>query len=53
VPDCAACGQFVTTDYVRVFGKDGSVSACPECSTIRERAQGDGATRDDGNGGTA
>jgi hypothetical protein len=47
VAECESCSAFVSADYVRVFGKKGVVSACPDCSTIGERAVGDAAARED------
>ena len=43
MPECASCSGFVTSRYVRVFGVGGTVSACPACSTISDRADGEGA----------
>jgi hypothetical protein len=32
MPACTACGNHLTTDYVRVFGdNDGTIDACPHC----------------------
>ncbi len=36
MPECQNCGAFVTTDLIRVFGIDGEIHSCPECSTYRE-----------------
>lgn len=34
--ECQGCQGHVTKRFVRVFGVDGQVSVCPECSTNRE-----------------
>lgn len=31
MPECANCGAFVSTDFVRVFGIDGEAHSCIEC----------------------
>lgn len=36
MPECQNCGNFVTQDFVRVFGVDGKVEGCTEC-----KSQGD------------
>lgn len=42
MPACSDCGGDVTRDFVRVFGIDGEVHGCPDCSTYRELHDGDG-----------
>lgn len=42
MPPCGNCGEYVTRHFVRVFGIDGEVYGCPECSTYRELHAGDG-----------
>ena len=43
MPTCGNCETYVTRDFVRVFGVDGEVHGCPNCSTYREFSAGDGA----------
>jgi len=33
MPDCENCGRHVTSDFLRVFGVDGEVHGCPNCTT--------------------
>ncbi|MDS0476878.1 hypothetical protein [Natrinema sp. 1APR25-10V2] len=40
MPECGACGEFVTRDFIRVFGIDGEVHGCPTCTTYRELQDG-------------
>lgn len=36
MPECNECGQFLSTQYVKVFGDNNDeVSACPHCTTKR------------------
>lgn len=47
MPECNNCGQFVTTDFVRVFGDDnGELTGCLHCLDLTEFREG-GATRGD------
>ena len=32
---CGNCGEQVSEDFRRVYGVNGRVNACPECSTYR------------------
>ncbi len=43
MPHCRDCGGYVTQDFIRVFGIDGSVSGCPNCTTYRELNNGGAA----------
>ena len=45
MPTCGNCDAYVTRDFVRVFGIDGEVHACPNCTTHRELSDGRGADR--------
>ncbi|MFB1066333.1 hypothetical protein [Natrinema sp. H-ect4] len=45
MPTCSDCGEFVTRDFIRVFGVGGEVEGCPACRTNRELGDGDAATR--------
>lgn len=36
MPHCRDCGGYVTRNFIRVFGVDGAVSGCPNCTTYRE-----------------
>lgn len=47
MPHCESCGEWVSTDFARVFGdEDGTVDACLNCETqVRIR---DGAAHPDG-----
>lgn len=36
MPQCQGCGGHITNDFVRVFGVDGEVQNCPDCSTFNE-----------------
>ncbi|TYL37847.1 hypothetical protein CV102_14020 [Natronococcus pandeyae] len=45
MPTCADCGEYVTRDFVRVFGVDGEVHGCPDCTTYRELQDGGGVDR--------
>ncbi|MDQ2049204.1 hypothetical protein RBH26_01775 [Natronolimnohabitans sp. A-GB9] len=45
MPTCGNCDGYVTRDFVRVFGIDGTVYGCPNCSTYRELCDGSGANR--------
>ena len=47
MPHCSDCGAYVTRDFIRVFGVDGTVSGCPDCTTYRELNNG-GAVDDAG-----
>jgi len=39
--ECENCGQYVTKQFVRVFGgNDGKVYGCPNCLTGRELRAG-------------
>ncbi|WP_449271773.1 DUF7563 family protein [Haloferax litoreum] len=41
---CGNCGEFVSRDFVRVFGNDmDEVVGCPACMNMREVMQGNGA----------
>ncbi|AGB38732.1 DUF7563 family protein [Natronococcus occultus] len=42
MPRCQDCGGYVTRDFVRVFGIDGTVAGCPDCTTYRELQEGGG-----------
>jgi len=42
MPSCGNCGEFVTVDYLRVFGLSGEVDGCPACMTYQEIKQGGG-----------
>ncbi|HKJ60001.1 MAG TPA: hypothetical protein VKA37_12285 [Halobacteriales archaeon] len=48
--NCQQCGALVTPAFVRVFGSDGEVYACPSCATIAALIDGageaDGPERD-------
>ncbi|WP_455429728.1 DUF7563 family protein [Natrarchaeobaculum sulfurireducens] len=46
MPNCDNCDEFVTADYVRVFGLNGEVDGCPACMTYREIQQGGGTPPD-------
>jgi len=37
---CNDCGNEVSKDFIRVFGVDGEIEMCPECSTYREMKTG-------------
>lgn len=42
--ECKNCGEYVTSDFVRVFGTDENVVyGCPACSNMRELMSGFGA----------
>ncbi|NKE36562.1 hypothetical protein GWG54_12175 [Natronococcus sp. JC468] len=43
MPTCQDCGGYVTRDFVRVFGLNGAVAGCPDCTTYRELTEGGGA----------
>lgn len=43
MPHCRDCGGYVTRDFIRVFGVDGAVSGCPNCTTYRELNNGGAA----------
>lgn len=47
MPTCSNCGGYVTRDFVRVFGVDGAVNGCPDCSTYRELQNGTGVGHSD------
>lgn len=49
MPSCGNCGEYVTRHFVRVFGIDGEVYGCPECSTYRELHAGGGLETTDAN----
>jgi NAD-dependent SIR2 family protein deacetylase len=36
MPECSNCGEFVTEQYVRVFGPTGldTVRVCPHCENL-------------------
>jgi NAD-dependent SIR2 family protein deacetylase len=34
MPECQSCNSFVTTDYIRVFGTNGTVTSCPDCGNL-------------------
>lgn len=37
MPACDGCGSHVSTQFLKVFGKnDGTVEGCPRCMTNRE-----------------
>ncbi|WP_187433059.1 DUF7563 family protein [Natronococcus pandeyae] len=36
MPTCGNCGEYVTHNFVRVFGADGVIQGCPNCTTYRE-----------------
>ncbi|ELZ86595.1 hypothetical protein C453_05639 [Haloferax elongans ATCC BAA-1513] len=43
---CGNCGEFVSRDFVRVFGNEhNEVVGCPACMNMREVMQGEGAAR--------
>ncbi|MFC4438518.1 MULTISPECIES: DUF7563 family protein [Natrialbaceae] len=42
MPSCDDCGEYVTRDFIRVFGVDGKVHGCPHCATYRELQDGAG-----------
>ncbi|WP_306059951.1 DUF7563 family protein [Natronococcus wangiae] len=42
MPICGDCGEYVTRDFIRVFGVDGEVHGCPDCTTYRELYDGGG-----------
>lgn len=31
MPTCDNCGEYVTHNFVRVFGVDGAIRGCPGC----------------------
>lgn len=37
---CGSCDEYVTRDFVRVFGADGEIQGCPNCTTYRELCDG-------------
>jgi NAD-dependent SIR2 family protein deacetylase len=41
-PHCQNCGAFVSQSFVRVFGQNGDLAACPNCTEQREMAHGEG-----------
>ncbi len=43
MPHCANCDGYITQDFIRVFGVEGTVASCPNCATYRELANGEGA----------
>ncbi|AGB38763.1 DUF7563 family protein [Natronococcus occultus] len=45
MPNCQSCGGYVTRDFVRVFGGEGTVAGCPNCTTYRE-LHADGGVED-------
>lgn len=41
MPTCNHCGQFVTADFVRVFGDtEGEISGCLHCLNMTELRNG-------------
>lgn len=42
MPNCQDCGGYITRDFVRVFGVNGAVAGCPNCTTYRELQEGGG-----------
>lgn len=36
MPECGNCGSHVTKDFVRVFGCNGEVNGCVECTTFND-----------------
>ncbi|ELY54963.1 hypothetical protein C491_17739 [Natronococcus amylolyticus DSM 10524] len=48
MPNCQNCGGYVTRDFVRVFGVEGAVAGCPNCTTYRQLQEGGGV--EDGGG---
>lgn len=46
-PQCENCGGHVTPKFVRIFGRDDGVDACPRCSSRGERANGAGAATEE------
>ncbi len=48
---CANCGEFVTADFVRVFGDDANqVNQCPACESMAEVTGRTSGDRDRGGG---
>lgn len=47
-PRCNNCGEFVSHAFARVFGQDGDLAACPQCTKQREMSHGEGVPGDDG-----
>lgn len=43
MPTCDNCDEYVTRDFVRVFGVEGKVLSCPHCTTYRELQEGGAA----------
>lgn len=43
MPTCRNCDRYVTRDFVRVFGLEGELHGCPNCTTYRELYGGNGA----------
>jgi len=37
MPTCTRCGEFVTSDFARVFGDNhDTVHGCPSCTSLRD-----------------
>ncbi|NUB91168.1 hypothetical protein HT576_09060 [Haloterrigena sp. SYSU A121-1] len=47
MPTCGECDAYVTSDFVRVFGIDGEVYGCPDCTTYRELQDGEAVDQHD------
>lgn len=41
MPTCGECDAYVTSDFIRVFGINGEVHGCPNCTSYRELQDGD------------
>lgn len=39
MPECSECGGHVTSDFVRVFGIDGEIHGCPNCTANAQVAE--------------
>lgn len=47
MPRCESCGQFVSSNFVRVFGtNEGDVYGCPECLSQRSLYYGEASRTD-------
>ncbi|WP_226483269.1 DUF7563 family protein [Natrinema amylolyticum] len=42
------CGEYVTQDFIRVFGINGDVHGCPTCTTYRELQDGSAVNQQGG-----
>ncbi|WP_435346370.1 DUF7563 family protein [Haloarchaeobius sp. HRN-SO-5] len=45
MPTCNNCGQYVSHDFVRVFGMSGEVESCIDCARNVDLHEGEAAAR--------